>query len=269
MLSDEKLERKTDKEEERKVKQIKAVYKRALLEITEKLRPMLHRLKAASNVPAPLYITDSGLQDWKEEKQREVLRGSDEIEKSSRIIVDAGEKSKKIAFDFLRHVHDWNVDEVDVPFWMDGMTRISFDSFTSQQECRRRLSMLFAPLVGIADFFSKAIKKLVQFVTSIASRVKNLFRTLVKRIQNFARIKWMECQNAHMQEGEKPCMKQWIAIIDDVTRDSHREMDGQIKPLNKPFITGAGNEIMFPGDTNAPIEEWINCRCNVRRIQET
>lgn len=267
MLNDEKFEKKADKEEARRIKRIKAAYRRALMDISETVRPLVHRLKKETNVPAPLYLTDTGLQDWKEAKQREVLRGSDELEKSSRILADAGEESRVISFDFLKQVHKWNIEELAIPFLLDGMTRIAFDGFRNRLECKRRLSALFAPLAGVALTIKELVKRLVKSVSALASRVKNLFRTLVKRVQNAARVKWMEYQNRHLKPGEKPWGKQWRPIIDDVTRDSHREMDGQIRPLNAPFITGAGNEIMFPGDTNAPIEEWINCRCNVRRVR--
>lgn len=55
----------------------------------------------------------------------------------------------------------------------------------------------------------------------------------------------------------------WNATNDERTRDSHREMDGQEVGIDEPFISGAGNRLMYPGDPNAPAEETINCRCVV------
>lgn len=55
--------------------------------------------------------------------------------------------------------------------------------------------------------------------------------------------------------------KVWLAHHDDRTRLHHRLADGQPKPLNAPYVVGA-SPMMFPGDTSAPIGEWINCRCN-------
>ena len=51
---------------------------------------------------------------------------------------------------------------------------------------------------------------------------------------------------------------QWIAANDDRVRDSHEEIDGEIIPLGGTYSNG----LQYPGDTNGPIEEWINCRCS-------
>lgn len=55
--------------------------------------------------------------------------------------------------------------------------------------------------------------------------------------------------------------KTWTAILDDVTRETHVKADGQTVKFNGFFIVG-GHRMRFPGDkSEAPIEEWINCRC--------
>lgn len=52
---------------------------------------------------------------------------------------------------------------------------------------------------------------------------------------------------------------QWISAGDDGrTRDSHLEVDGEIIPIGAKYSNG----LEYPGDTNGPIEEWINCRCS-------
>jgi hypothetical protein len=53
----------------------------------------------------------------------------------------------------------------------------------------------------------------------------------------------------------------WRATHDKRTRDSHKAMDGQVRKLGDPFITGDGNELAYPGDPNGPAAETINCRC--------
>lgn len=55
--------------------------------------------------------------------------------------------------------------------------------------------------------------------------------------------------------------KQWFASLDDRTREAHRELDGQVVPLNEPFVNSIG-EIMFPGDTDADGDNYWNCRCS-------
>lgn len=50
----------------------------------------------------------------------------------------------------------------------------------------------------------------------------------------------------------------WISADDDRTRDSHLEINGEIIPIGNEYSNG----LKFPGDTDGPIEEWINCRCS-------
>lgn len=51
----------------------------------------------------------------------------------------------------------------------------------------------------------------------------------------------------------------WISAGDDGrTRDSHLEVDGEIIPIGNEYSNG----LKYPGDTDGPIEEWINCRCS-------
>lgn len=52
-------------------------------------------------------------------------------------------------------------------------------------------------------------------------------------------------------------IKIWVAVMDGATRDSHAAVDGEERPIDRPFSNG----LMFPGDPNGPAEEVINCRC--------
>lgn len=51
--------------------------------------------------------------------------------------------------------------------------------------------------------------------------------------------------------------KIWVAVLDGSTRDSHAAVDGEERPIDRPFSNG----LMFPGDPKGPAEEVINCRC--------
>lgn len=54
-------------------------------------------------------------------------------------------------------------------------------------------------------------------------------------------------------------VKQWDATLDRRTRKSHRELDGQIKELDEPFVY-MGYEAQYPSDFGVPSLD-INCRC--------
>lgn len=54
--------------------------------------------------------------------------------------------------------------------------------------------------------------------------------------------------------------KRWTSRNDDRVRESHRQLNGQTKKLDKPFTVN-GTDIMRPGDPEAPPDLTIRCRC--------
>lgn len=55
--------------------------------------------------------------------------------------------------------------------------------------------------------------------------------------------------------------KTWSAILDNKTRSSHVEADGQEVGVNEPFVVG-GEALKMPRDPNGSAKNIINCRCN-------
>lgn len=83
-------------------------------------------------------------------------------------------------------------------------------------------------------------------------------RTAMTAAQNIGRIEAMHRQ----QDMGIKVRKRWIATKDSRTRDTHAELDGQIKPIDEPFIVDDGKkimEIMEPGDPNADPSLVYNC----------
>ncbi|MGM9683322.1 MAG: phage minor head protein [Eubacteriales bacterium] len=75
------------------------------------------------------------------------------------------------------------------------------------------------------------------------------------------RIQQASCYDAQKDAKSKGAdvLKQWDATLDGNTRDTHRQLDGQIRELDEPFEIG-GNKAMYPGDFGDPAED-CNCRC--------
>jgi hypothetical protein len=70
----------------------------------------------------------------------------------------------------------------------------------------------------------------------------------------------MQAAAVDLPTPEKELGKTWLSMDDDDVRPAHREADGQKVPLNAKFTVG-GVEMAYPGDSSAPIDLWINCRC--------
>jgi hypothetical protein len=60
--------------------------------------------------------------------------------------------------------------------------------------------------------------------------------------------------------------KTWVDMHDNRVRPSHAflgspKYEFHTVPILEPFETIDGNKLWYPGDTSAPVHEWIRCRC--------
>jgi SPP1 gp7 family putative phage head morphogenesis protein len=53
--------------------------------------------------------------------------------------------------------------------------------------------------------------------------------------------------------------KEWMATLDERTRESHRELDGERVANDAPFSNG----LMYPADPSGDPAEVYNCRCRI------
>ena len=89
------------------------------------------------------------------------------------------------------------------------------------------------------------------------ARAKTVSVTEVHRAWNFgAYAAALRIQ----QDRVSPLFKQWSAKDDSATRPGHARADGQIVPLNQPFIVSM-EPLMMPGDPSGRPDNVINCRC--------
>lgn len=95
------------------------------------------------------------------------------------------------------------------------------------------------------------------------SMVKTHARTMYTSAQNQGRI---ERYHEAEEMGIK-IKKQWVATLDDRTRFTHQELDGQVQEIDDPF-TVEGYEIMFPADPHVEPALSYNCRCTLNNVIE-
>lgn len=86
-------------------------------------------------------------------------------------------------------------------------------------------------------------------------------RTAMTGAQNAGRIEAME----QAQSMGIKVQKRWMSTLDGRTRDAHRDLDGQVQDVDKPFESDLG-DIMFPGDPHAHPGNVYNCRCTLTYV---
>lgn len=100
----------------------------------------------------------------------------------------------------------------------------------------------------------------------VARNIKNVTRAPLSRAKVIARTEGHRIQQASSQDAAEAAkakgadiVKQWDSTLDGDTRPNHRQLDGQIRELDKPFEVGTYAP-MYPGDFGDPAED-CNCRC--------
>lgn len=89
------------------------------------------------------------------------------------------------------------------------------------------------------------------------ARAYTIARTEGHRVTSEAE---MDCMTAAKEKGAD-VVKEWISTLDSVTRQTHVELDGQIRELEEEFvIPSSGARAMYPGGFGLAKED-VNCRC--------
>jgi len=107
-------------------------------------------------------------------------------------------------------------------------------------------------------------------MSKIAARIReatdgvydNMSKTRAKVIARTETMSSVNTGEFEVYKGEGVTKKEFLATMDDRTRDSHAKADGQIVAIDEPFDVG-GEKIMYPGDPAGSAECVINCRCTV------
>ena len=107
-----------------------------------------------------------------------------------------------------------------------------------------------------ADEIAEELEKVTKMDRNAAYRVA---RTACTNAENQGKL---EAMYVLRDEFGVHCEKMWTAIIDDRTRESHRQVHGEIRELDAPF----SNDLQYPADPDgAPSEVW-NCRCYLQEV---
>ena len=106
-------------------------------------------------------------------------------------------------------------------------------------------------------------KSIPDIASSLQSTIKNLnqssaekaARTAITSAQNAGTLSTMQ----ELSDKGVEVQKEWVATLDDRTRDSHAALDGERVGLDEEFSNG----LQYPGDpAGDPSEVW-NCRCTI------
>lgn len=137
----------------------------------------------------------------------------------------------------------------------DLLPRLQPHMSRSERWARRKITSAITQSVLLGDSVPRASKRLRSVVEMDARAATRAARTALTGAENAGRVgAYRRAQG--MGIGVR---KQWMATLDERTRDSHRELDGETVGVEERFSNG----LMYPGDPSGPAGEVWNCRCTL------
>lgn len=120
---------------------------------------------------------------------------------------------------------------------------------------RRKVNTAITQGVLQGESIDDVAKRLTKVVGMEERYALTNARTAMTGAQNAGRL---DSYIAMKRMGIK-LRKQWMATLDERTRTSHQEMDGEIVDIEDKF----SNELEYPGDPEGDPREVYNCRCTM------
>lgn len=268
-------------------RRLRAVYKEAQKDITNKLREFnLRHLEKDAKYRELVKAGKMAKADYDAWLRGQVFQGAVWEEKRnaiSEVLTNANKKAALIMNDERIGVFAANANYINYRLEKGSRGRISFNLYSNdavKKLLREQPELLPRRVIDgrrdkawnrrkIANSLTQGIiqgegipdvAKRIARDTGLSSFVATTLyaRTAMTAAQNIGRIESMRNQ---LDMGIK-VKKRWIATKDSRTRDTHVELDGQIADVNEPFIVD-GMEIMEPGDPYADPSLVYNCRCSL------
>ena len=112
------------------------------------------------------------------------------------------------------------------------------------------------PYAATPTKVAKAIANRIGGQNSV-SRAMTIARTETHKAANVSQ--YTRAESAATDSG-LDVVVEWISTNDGRVRDSHKNTNGQTRPMGQPFNVG-GESMKYPSDPTASAENTINCRC--------
>lgn len=149
------------------------------------------------------------------------------------------------------------IDQKAVVDAIQADTNLSEDLYTAMgkdiTELKKKITGEISRGLSSGQMYSEIARNIAGWARIPKNNAMRIARTESHRIQCKATMD--ACHKAKTKGAD--IVRQWDASLDGKTRDSHRQIDGEIRELDEPFSNG----LMYPGDPSGAAKEVINCRC--------
>lgn len=139
---------------------------------------------------------------------------------------------------------------------------------TSKKRLLKALRKTMSESIDAGDGLEVMKNKLQESAKGVFSELSETRSYLIARTETGASVNMGQLATYQATGIEQ---KEWIATLDDRTRDSHIVMDGQIADIDMTFdvpneTDGGVDAMLYPSDPNGSAGNVCNCRCTVAPV---
>ena len=140
------------------------------------------------------------------------------------------------------------------------MRKLNFDEAKDVRWSRQKFNAALTQSILQGESIPNTAKRMSKVLGMSRNMAVRAARTAMTSAENAGRVDSYQRAKRIGIDLEQ----EWLATLDERTRDTHRELDGQHVPVEEKFkVPSNGHELEFPGDPTAhPSEVW-NCRCTL------
>lgn len=140
------------------------------------------------------------------------------------------------------------------------LRKTNFDEAKDVRWNRQKFNSAITQSILQGESIPAAAKRLSQVLGMSRNMAVRAARTAITSAENAGRTDSYRRARKIGIELEQ----EWLATLDERTRHSHRELDGQHVPVGEKFkVPSSGHELEFPADPKADPSEVWNCRCTL------
>ena len=260
--------------EEKQLKHLKAIYKKAADDITKKIEisngkisVLLANWDELTDEQKSIYQSQIYQRDFQKSLQKQI----------DGFLKDLNSKQYKSVDEYLKDSYKTGyigamydiagqgipivtpIDQKQVVKAMTHDTKLSKRLYTRLGEdvdlLKKRVANNISRGIATADSYQNIARNIANGTKISINRTMTIARTEGNRIH----VQAADHAQHKAKEIGADVVKQWCSALDGRTRPHHRQLDGQIREIDEPFEV-AGMKVMYPLSFGIAAED-INCRC--------
>lgn len=146
-----------------------------------------------------------------------------------------------------------------------GLEKAKEINATTYDALRKVLQEALAEGLDAGESIPALAARIIGATDDVYENMSTFRAEMIARTETMSSVNFGQ-QIVYQEEGVE--RKEWLATLDNETRDAHAEVNGDTVDIDEPFTVG-GETLEYPGDPSGSAENVINCRCTILPVIES